>query len=78
MGLISEIRKKTKIVNKPEFELTVSDLESLAKGESITKKDKLGDEYFVVLDGDPKPSNEISINDLSIEKIPKAARPLEI
>lgn len=76
MGLISEIRKKIKIVSNPEFELTVMDLESLSKGVSIIKKDKLGDEYFVILESDSKPPNEISISDLSIEKIPKAARPL--
>lgn len=77
MGLISEIRKKTKIVSEPEFELTVSDIESLSKGKSITKIDKLGDEYLVILENDPKPAKEITIDDLTIEKIPKAAKPLE-
>lgn len=78
MGLISEIRRKTKMVSEPEIELTINDLESLSKGESVTKKDKLGDEFIVILESDPKPAHEITIDDLGIEKLPKAARPLEV
>jgi len=75
MGLITEIRKKSREVESPELDIRPDDSEKLKRGEAIIVSDKSDTPFLIRIDSD-KVGFNFTDKDLIIEKlkIPKVAK----
>lgn len=70
MGLVSEIKKKSRQVKAPELEISKDDNDKLQRGEVVIINDKkTGQPYLIRVKIDKIGIGPLSQNDIEIEKV---------